>query len=45
MRIEGNKQSVHQAILFRVKMVRYDRGAVGGDGVGGDADDSVIATH
>ena len=45
MRIECNEQSVRQAIPFRVKTVRDDWGAVGSDGGGGDADDSVIATH
>jgi len=45
MQNERNEQSVRQAIPLRVKTVHDAWGAVGGDGSGGDADDSVIATH
>jgi len=45
MRIERNEQSVRHTIPFRVKTVHDAWGALGGDGGGGDADDSLIATH
>jgi len=41
----NNEPSVCHTIPFRVKTVRDACGAVGSDGGGGDADDSLIATH